>query len=76
MSPAGKGGRYVGLTILPPSYDVCLKIMGASNSGARRASLGLFMDSPARNENSDWTGVSGVSTKLLSVKESGMKPMR
>jgi hypothetical protein len=28
----GKGGRYVGLTTLPPSCADCLKILGASTS--------------------------------------------
>jgi hypothetical protein len=76
MSPGGKGGRCVGVTILPPSYADCLEITGASTSGARRVSLGLYMDSTARAENHNWTGFLGVSILLLSVKESSLKPTR
>jgi hypothetical protein len=76
MSPGGKGGRCVALTVFAPSYADCLKITRASTSGARRAFLDLYMDNTARNENCNWTGVSRVSITLLSVKESSMKPMR
>jgi len=34
---SGKGGRYVGLTTLPPSCADCLEICGASTSWNLRA---------------------------------------
>jgi hypothetical protein len=37
----GKGGRYVGLTTLPPSYDGCLKIWETQPPGTLRACQGL-----------------------------------
>jgi hypothetical protein len=76
MSPGGKGDRCVGFTLFPPSCADCLKIMGVSTSGARRVSVGLYMDSTARNENCNWTGAPGVSITLLSVTESNVKHMR
>ena len=40
VSSAGKGGRYVGLTTLPPSFPNRLKILGASNSWKPKGSRG------------------------------------
>jgi hypothetical protein len=42
ISRAGKEGRCVGLTTLPPSNVDCLEIGGASTSGNFTACPGLF----------------------------------
>jgi len=39
----GKGGRCLGLTILPPSCAGCLEIWEPQLPGTPRASPGLFM---------------------------------
>ena len=41
ISLGGKGGRCVGLTILPPSYADCLEIWEPQPSGTLRACPGL-----------------------------------
>jgi hypothetical protein len=44
ISWRGKGGRYVGLTTLPPSCADCLEIRGGSTPGNLRAYPGLYTD--------------------------------
>jgi len=44
MFPAGKGGRCVGLTNLPPSCAECLEIWEPQPPGTLRAYLGLYRD--------------------------------
>jgi len=39
--PGGKGGRYVGLTNLPPSWADCLEIWEPQPPGTLRACQGL-----------------------------------
>jgi len=41
ISPGGKGGRYVGLTTLPPSCAYCLETQQASTCWALRACSGI-----------------------------------
>jgi hypothetical protein len=38
----GKGGRYVGLTILPPSFADFLEIWESESPGTRGVSPGLY----------------------------------
>ena len=42
MCPGGKGGRCVGLTILPPSCADCLEIWEPQTPGTLRECLGLL----------------------------------
>ena len=44
VSPGCKGGRYVGLTTLPPSCADCLEILGSSNYWNPRACPDLCRD--------------------------------
>jgi len=41
MFPGGKGGRYIGMTTLPPSCADCLKIWEPQPPGTLRACPGL-----------------------------------
>jgi hypothetical protein len=43
--PAGKGGRHVGLTTLPPSVNRMSENVGASTSQSPKGLLGLYRDS-------------------------------